>query len=297
MPEALATCPICAAAEFDPVEPFADARITTAYTACRRCGLVAMNPRPTAAEQAAYYGAEYWTVRAGDDEAKRRKQARRAGFIVAFLERHLRAGPGEGGLASRTAVLEVGSSFGMTLLTLKDRIASLGGSPTLYGIEPSEHAVACSQEVYRSIRVIGRSWEDLRTTEEGPFDLVILSHVLEHLDDPVAGLVAIRRRMAPTGALFIEVPNYYGHPSVEYAHNYCFTETSLRNTLDRAGLAVKALEVNGHDEDFPFYLTCLAAWAETSGTVEPEPLAVIQVRRTASQEAFRELRRRRPRPE
>ncbi len=295
MPEAVAACPTCSDREFHAVEPFADGRIATTYSACGRCGLVAMNPRPTAAESAAYYAAEYWTGRAGDDGARRRKQGRQAGFILDFLERRLGRDGGTP-LPELSQILEVGSSFGMTLRRVGDRVARLGGAATLYGIEPGEHAVAAAPDAYRHIRLLGRSWEELEGATEPTFDLVIVSHVLEHLDDPVRAAAAVSRRLAPGGALFVEVPNFYGHPSVEYAHNYCFTETSLRNALGRAGLSVAALEVNGHDEDFPFYLTCLAVPGSAGFAMRPESVAEVRARRRAGVAAFHDLRRRQPRP-
>ena len=39
------------------------------------------------------------------------------------------------------------------------------------------------------------------------FDSIILEHVLEHVDDPQALLVPVRRWLAPNGRLFIGVPN------------------------------------------------------------------------------------------
>ena len=38
------------------------------------------------------------------------------------------------------------------------------------------------------------------------FDLVVLSELLEHLDDPVTLLEASSRRLAPGGSLFLDVP-------------------------------------------------------------------------------------------
>ena len=41
----------------------------------------------------------------------------------------------------------------------------------------------------------------------GPFDLIVLSHVLEHLPRPVEALAALRRLLAPRGRLVVIVPN------------------------------------------------------------------------------------------
>jgi len=40
----------------------------------------------------------------------------------------------------------------------------------------------------------------------GKFDLIMLKHVLEHLDNPIEQLVSVRDHLTKDGHLFIEVP-------------------------------------------------------------------------------------------
>jgi SAM-dependent methyltransferase len=51
--------------------------------------------------------------------------------------------------------------------------------------------------------VVGSAYEP----PEGPYDLVTLTDVLEHLEDPRACLRALRTQMAPGGLLVISTPN------------------------------------------------------------------------------------------
>lgn len=44
----------------------------------------------------------------------------------------------------------------------------------------------------------------------GPFDLIVCSEVLEHLDAPDPLILAMRDKLAPGGRLFVTVPNGYG---------------------------------------------------------------------------------------
>jgi SAM-dependent methyltransferase len=75
---------------------------------------------------------------------------------------------------------------------------------------------------------------------EGPFDIVLMSHVLEHLDDPGAEIEAIAGVMAPNGALFLEVPNASGNRGLPIddnrSHLHFFSVRSLSHLLAAKGL-------------------------------------------------------------
>jgi SAM-dependent methyltransferase len=166
----------------------------------------------------------------------------------------------------------------------------------LFGIEPSKHAREAGRAYYAKIRVLGSSIDDLACQDAGQYDLVILSHVLEHLPHPVRSLELVARRLARCGALYIEVPNYYGHPSTEYAHLFCFTEASMVNCLSRAGLRPASVVVTGHDEPFPFYIKCLATRANgETGPLRCESLKRIKRRRKAAMARFHAFRAAHPR--
>jgi 2-polyprenyl-3-methyl-5-hydroxy-6-metoxy-1,4-benzoquinol methylase len=53
----------------------------------------------------------------------------------------------------------------------------------------------------------------LDQSRDGPFDVVVILHVLEHLSDLVAALKATRRLLAPGGAVYVATPTL---SSLEY---------------------------------------------------------------------------------
>jgi SAM-dependent methyltransferase len=79
----------------------------------------------------------------------------------------------------------------------------------------------------------------------GPFDLVIASHVLEHIEAVGDELAAIADVLGPGGALFVEVPNRSGNRSLPFddnrSHIHFFSPTSLLRLLADRGL--EALDV------------------------------------------------------
>ncbi|HEX3408124.1 MAG TPA: class I SAM-dependent methyltransferase [Caulobacteraceae bacterium] len=79
----------------------------------------------------------------------------------------------------------------------------------------------------------------------GPFDVVIISHVLEHIEAAGDELAAIRKVLAPNGALFVEVPNRSGNRSLPFddnrSHIHFFSAASLVRLLANHGF--EALDV------------------------------------------------------
>jgi len=77
-----------------------------------------------------------------------------------------------------------------------------------------------------------------------PFDLVLMSHVLEHIEDPAAEIDAIKQILKPEGALFLEVPNRAGNRRLPIddnrSHLHFFSATSLTRLLANAGLETVA---------------------------------------------------------
>jgi predicted SAM-dependent methyltransferase len=54
--------------------------------------------------------------------------------------------------------------------------------------------------------------------EDGSFDVVYASHVLEHIQDDRKALSEIHRVLSPNGMAFLPVPIFVGIPTVEYPH-------------------------------------------------------------------------------
>jgi SAM-dependent methyltransferase len=76
------------------------------------------------------------------------------------------------------------------------------------------------------------------------YDLVLMSHVLEHLDDPAAEIRAIKQIIGENGAVFLEVPNRSGNPRLPIDDNVChihfFSLSSITRMLANEGLETVA---------------------------------------------------------
>ena len=80
--------------------------------------------------------------------------------------------------------------------------------------------------------------------DDGRFDTVILSDVLEHIPTPEALCREIARILAPGGKLIMNVPFYYWLH--EEPHDYYrYTQHALRRFVDLAGLQLVEIEATG----------------------------------------------------
>ena len=101
-------------------------------------------------------------------------------------------------------VLDVGCGTGFLL----ERLAERGFSGVGIDLSPESvgHARRRLAEIGASERLtatVGSAYEP----PEGPFDLIALTDVLEHLEDPRACLAALREQLAPGGLLVVSTPN------------------------------------------------------------------------------------------
>ncbi len=135
------------------------------------------------------------------------------------------------------AVLEVGSGCGNITRFLLDR-------KSLACLEPEPRYAAALAEmaaVHRNIRVAAGTLEDIPRPDlpEAAFDTVVCVNVLEHIQDDVAGLVRMRRMLAPGGRLLLYVPAgrpAYGALDQALGHYRRYTRRELAHKLESAGL-------------------------------------------------------------
>jgi ubiquinone/menaquinone biosynthesis C-methylase UbiE len=186
---------------------------------CGACGLVFADPmRPG---DAAFYT---WITSFPEYDATSRWEWR---TMRRLLEAH-----------GRARILDVGCGDGTFLASMVD----LPGVELL-GIDLNEPSVerACA----KGINARRASLEDL-AKEEARFDVVTMTHVLEHVADPLGVVEGAKRLLAPGGEIVVSVP--YSPTSREYVrpdimnlpphHLTRWNMRALKKLAQRAGLAL-----------------------------------------------------------
>jgi ubiquinone/menaquinone biosynthesis C-methylase UbiE len=77
--------------------------------------------------------------------------------------------------------------------------------------------------------------------EDDRFDTVLFSQVLEHLPEPVAVLVELRRVLRPGGLIFATAPLFYEEHEQPYDF-YRYTQFGLRHLFETAGFQELQIE-------------------------------------------------------
>ncbi|MHB8694013.1 MAG: class I SAM-dependent methyltransferase [Solirubrobacteraceae bacterium] len=148
------------------------------------------------------------------------------------------------------SVLEIDCHDGHLLAQLAE-----AGLDTV-GVEPSPFAEAARE---RGLTV-RREYFDAASFTPASFDLVVLRHVLEHVEEPVMLLEEIGRVLHPDGLLFLELPNSLGsieeryYPEFHIDHRPYFTASSLREVLRSSGFVTTSIESVDAYLRFPFLL-------------------------------------------
>ena len=133
-------------------------------------------------------------------------------------------------------LLDVGCGNGDFLANARD------AGWDVVGVDPDPKAVAAAKQ--RGLDASVGSVE-LYAGEPGRFDAISLSHVLEHLHEPLPFIRAVHRLLKPGGVLFIDTPNIEGRGARRWGRNWRGLETPRHLVLfSRQGL-VGMLQAGG----------------------------------------------------
>ena len=210
------------------------------YVLCKHCGLKYMNPRPTLEWYRRFYEEEFWQEKVTNKGFKFKKRMAREEELgvekkikkqKVFAERIFEVVTGAVALDSRRTVVEIGASWGVTLQMLRDRTGC-----RVLAVEPSAIARDHMRDQF-DIPLIGNAMEDLAETQDydGKVDVIIFSHVLENIINPLQALGICHRMLGDTGVVYIDTCNFYYNDAMNPYHPYIFSPETLKALLARAG--------------------------------------------------------------
>lgn len=209
---------------------------------CSRCGYRFLSPRPSQAEiTQAYSAPEQYDSWLREDEGRRLMWRKRWELVKSH--------------ATGKRLLDVGAGLGTFLAEARDDGWEVSGT------EVSKSAIAKARELF-GIEISEGQLEEVSL--KGPYDVVTLWHVLEHLPSPSRGLDLARRLLRPGGLLVVAVPNdsnarwrfqklkngafmpYEDLAPGKEIHLSHFTIAALRAAIEARGFRVTLITVDDH---------------------------------------------------
>ncbi|GHV12091.1 hypothetical protein FACS189491_04460 [Spirochaetia bacterium] len=233
-----------------------------AFVRCARCGLVQMNPQPLLKAIRSRYqeghGNDYLSYELANEASFLRLQELAladAGFdeIEAALKNRTRPADEQTqagqftqpGQPARPRVLDIGCATGALLANLMKR------GWTCAGVEISPSAEYARRE--RNLDVRSLPLEENHFPGSS-FDLVLASHLIEHLNNPAAFVKEVYRILAPGGYFLVTTPNISGFQarlfksrwrSAIFDHLYLFSVKTLSRLLAEKGFTIERVRTWG----------------------------------------------------
>jgi SAM-dependent methyltransferase len=153
----------------------------------------------------------------------------RKNIVLDFVHRYLPEG-------DQVKVLDIGCGSGLML----NDLAKTGQT---FGMDMSDEAISFSKEIFDG-RVEKGALPDQVPYQEDFFDLITALDVIEHIDDDIGSISAIRALLAPGGKCIFTVPAYMflwsAHDEMNQ-HKRRYTLPELNEKLVQAGFTVEKI--------------------------------------------------------
>lgn len=236
-------CPICAGSTFEKIAEKERYGFELSLAICTTCGLALTNPRMNQTAYHNFYNDEYRIIYGGEEGPKE----------SFFKDQYIRLGKKIHDFVKETTkvnslkgkfVLEIGCGAGGILKYFRDQ------GCVIKGIDLGSQFVEYGKNVH-GLDLEVTTIDKLKLAKKP--DIIIYSHVLEHILDLKVQLQYIRSMMVEDTILYIEVPGLknlhrtYQNDLLLYlqnAHVFHFTKTSLLNLMILNGFEMIFIDEN-----------------------------------------------------
>jgi len=231
---AMQPCPLCAGVAFQTLARHDRHHLGLHTVGCEHCGLMQINPRPSAQGLDTFYQLHYRrlyqnTIRPDQQYVTRFQKQARLQVTAQYLLNSLR-------ISRQGRLLDYGCSEGSLFVALREA----GFTGSLFGVEPNA-------TFGRFAATQGHATVTQTLPTETALDGIVLNHVLEHLADPIQLLRRLSPLLDGNGLLYVDVPDareYRNPGDLHLAHLWHFTPATLCHVIEQAGFEVVTCEAH-----------------------------------------------------
>lgn len=190
---------------------------------CKHCGLLLTSPYIAESSLPHYYDKFYHSINYGRVELRPTDVLFSKGQGAKVFNRVSKF------LGSSPRVLEIGAGTGSVLCEFKEEATKHNKDVEIFGAEYSSLCVELMAQ--KGIPAVQGGAAEVFEQFDTNFDVIILSHVLEHVVDVRGFLKSIAKLMTDETLLYVEVP------SVETIHTSMFYHSDLRRYFTHSHIA------------------------------------------------------------
>jgi len=234
-------CPVCDHNQFNVMHDNDRYGMGVQTVICNKCSLIYINPRPTELEMSKFYKNDYRKIYESIEVPneyyiKNGLFIPRAKFVIKNLLPYLK---------SKNSFLDIGCAEGTLLKLVEEKFSGL----KTQGIEPSVGFGNYAKEHINGDVFVG-TYEEYceQHHNKTKFDVIVTTHVLEHILNPKLFLKRIISLMHNESILYIEVPNIMhdkvcGIGNIHIGHVLSLDPQTIKILLDKCSLKVVDLFV------------------------------------------------------
>ncbi len=232
-------CYQCKGTSFDILSEYDRHGLSVKSLLCRDCGLISSSPIFDQKSLEVFYDEFYVPINYGVEAPEHLYNKDQCRNIFLFLDEILE---------EQISILDVGCGTGDLIKYFNDDINHQFDSMTIFGCDYNSKLVSKINKALGKERVFHGGIDDVHIEEK--FDLIILSHVFEHIIDPKKYLKTLKNRLKREGYVYLEVPSLFGHFQNYHnyglelqrfftiAHIFNFSNLTLRNMIESEGFRV-----------------------------------------------------------
>ena len=229
-------CIICDLNDFEMLSEKDRVGLTTPVVICKKCGLIQNNPHLLESNYLEFYKSEYRKLYHSRDippDDLFLKQYKHGELIYEFLQNTSKEE------IENKFIVEIGTGVGGILQYFKEK------NNEVLGLDLDVNYIEFGKKKGLDLEI--GTVEHLSESKKP--DIVIYSHVLEHISNPINEINTLKKFLHKNSLVYVEVPGIkHLHLSykqdflkyLQFPHLYHFTLTSLHNCLKKCGFELIA---------------------------------------------------------